>query len=302
MQRYRPWFVLGILLVTFTLIGRFFLTHPEYLRQLSDIRPVVVAEIVGLYCLAICALVWVYDATLKLCGHTLRPTENALLTAYSTIANFFGPLQSGPGVRAVYLKARHNVRLRDYTLASLIYYGLFATYSALFLLVAKRPWWQTVLVLVCVGTFSGLVIRFFLTRDKKRAGSGSRFAFRPSALMSLMAATFVQVSLIAIIYFVELHTINPAIHFGQAVSYSGASNFALFVSLTPGAIGFREAFLIFSQQIHGISTATILGANIIDRSVYLVFLMLLLVLALAVNAKGKLRLKQIEREASQTKQ
>jgi len=76
-------------------------------------------------------LVAITGVTLAICGKRMGLKENFMLTSYSSIANFFGPLQSGPGVRAVYLKAKHQVRLRDYTLASLLSLGLFAFFSAL---------------------------------------------------------------------------------------------------------------------------------------------------------------------------
>ena len=75
------------------------------------------------------------------------------------------------------------------------------------------------------------------------------------------------------------------------MTYSGAANFALFVSLTPGAIGFRETFLIFTEHLDRINTATVLSANVIDRSVYIVFLAILFLLAIGINLKKRLRVK-----------
>jgi hypothetical protein len=69
----------------------------------------------------------------------------------------------------------------------------------------------------------------------------------------------------------------------QAVVYGGAANFSLFVALTPGAIGFREAFLEFSRQLHHIPTSGILAASVIDRSVYVAFLGLLFLMTVGLH-------------------
>lgn len=294
-KKYRP--ILGVLIlaVTFGLGVHFFVSHPEYIKQLARVSPGVVVAVIALNIPAMGALAWAYDAMLGLCGKRIPQRENILLTAYSSIANFFGPLESGPALRTVYLKARHGVRVRDYTLATLLYLALFAGFSALFLLIGVRPWWQTLLALVAVAGISGSVIRWFLRREKRRgniAGS-SRFRLRPLPLASLIVAVFLQLSSIAAYFFVELHAVDPTITVGQAVSYTGAANFSLFVSLTPDAIGIREAFLIFSQQLHHVSTAAIVNANIIDRGAYFIFLIIIFAVVLALHARDRLRIREV---------
>jgi uncharacterized membrane protein YbhN (UPF0104 family) len=283
-QQIKRLVVIAILLITIYVFVHFFITHPGYITSLRDV--------IALNFVMIALLGVLYDAILRICGKKLRLKENILLTSYSSIVNFFGPLQSGPGVRAAYLKTRHQLRLRDYTLATLIYYGLFAFFSALFLAVGSRPWWQTILALLVVGGFSYLVIRVFMKRDKRK-GLPSQFALRPKVLAVLISVTFLQVVLTAVTYFVELRAVDSTVHFSQAITYAGAANFSLFVSLTPDAIGFRESFLVLAQHLHHISTAHILSANIIDRGSYLLFLGILFIIVLSVHAKDQLQIRQL---------
>jgi uncharacterized membrane protein YbhN (UPF0104 family) len=287
--------IVVILVLTIAVFVHFFVQHPEYIRQLGQTNPWWIVAVVALNIPMIILLVFIYDACLGLCGKRIAWKENFLLTSYSSIVNFFGPLQSGPGVRAAYLKTRHQVRLRDYTLATLVYYGLFAFFSALFLLVGTRPWWQTALALLVVAGVSYFLVRTFIQRDKQP--TDSQFHLRGNILARLTVLTFLQVLLTAITYFVELRAVNPHIGWGQAVSYAGAANFALFVSLTPDAIGFREAFLLFSQHLHHVSTANILSANIIDRGSYVIFLLLLFLVVLATHAKDRLHLGGLRRQS-----
>jgi uncharacterized membrane protein YbhN (UPF0104 family) len=281
-----------ILLATLAAFVLFFTHHPEYWQELKQISPWWIIAVVILNIPMVGLLVLIYDCCMRLCGKHLAWKENFLLTSYSSIINFFGPLQSGPGVRAAYLKTRHQVRLRDYGLATVLYYGMFAFFSALFLLVGTRPWWQTLLAMSVVAVGSWSVFRYFAKRDKKPADS--QFHMHANIVFRLAILTFLQVLLTAITYYVELRAVNPGIGWGQAMSYAGAANFALFVSLTPDAIGFREAFLVLSQGLNHVSTANIFSANVIDRTAYVLFLALLFLVVLATHAKDQLKIRGLK--------
>lgn len=282
-----------VLAATIALFVWYFTTHPEYWQQLREVSPWTIVWVILLNAVMVGILMLIGDVSIRMCGKRLKWRENFLLTSYSSIANFFGPLQSGPGVRAAYLKTKHQVRLRDYTLATLIALGLFAFWSALFLLIGTRPWWQTVGALLAVGGISYYVIRLFLKRDK--APSESQFRLSGELLAKLILLTFLQVCVTVGWYYVELKAVNPEIHFSQAMSYAGAANFSLFVSFTPDGVGIRELFLQFSQNIHGVSTPDILMANVIDRAAYMIFLGLLFLVVLAMHGREYLNVRKLKK-------
>lgn len=294
-QKLRPILAVIILILTIVLFARYFMDHPQYWQELGHISRWTILWVILLNVVMLGVLVLLCDITIKICGKRLRFKEMFYLTSYSSIVNFFGPLQSGPGVRAVYLKARHKIRLRDYTLASLLALGMFACFSALFLLIGTRPWWQTLLALLLVAGFSWFVIRLFMKRDKKP--EESHFALSGNLIAALLILTFLQVVITVAWYYVELRAVDPHIHLSQAMSYAGAANFALFVSITPDAVGIREAFLVFSQHIHHVPTGDIVSANVIDRAAYVIFLVLLFAVVLALHAKDKLSIKGLKRVA-----
>ena len=281
-----------IICITVVLFSIFFVHHPAYVTALSHTKITTLLLIFGLYIILTICIVGVYQCILLICNKPISWHENGLLTIYTLLVNFFGPLQSGPGFRAIYLKNKHRVRIRDYAGATLVYYVFYIIFSLLFLLITNRPWWQTILALILVG----LVCTWGLRRRDQKHPSGdsaqqSHFRLTAKACTLLALATFIQVVIIAIIYFVELRSIHPSINVGQAMTYTGAANFALFVSLTPGAIGFRETFLIFAEHLDHINTATVLSANVIDRSVYIVFLAIIFLIAVGINIKKRLHVK-----------
>lgn len=281
-----------ILMVTVILFFRFFEKHPAYWNQLRHISTWTILWVILLNILMLAVLAGIVNSSVKLCGRRIGARDNFLLTSYSSLINFFGPLQSGPGVRGVYLKTKYGVRLRDYTLATLLYLGLFAAFNAFIMLIGTRPWWQTLVALCLVAGFSNFVYQHIKKRNN--VDNALNFALRPGPLLELSILTFLQVLITVAWYFIELRAVNSNISLHQAMSYSGAANFALFVSITPDAIGIREAFLTFTQQLHHISLGNIISANLIDRAAYVLFLAMLFIVLLLTHAKTRLSINETD--------
>lgn len=289
--RIRPVIAVAVLLLTIGAFIHYFATHPQQLDQLRHLSPALLATLLGLYGLTIVSLVLILAASLAVVNVRMKWADNFLITSYSSIVNFFGPLQSGPGVRMVYLKRKYNVGVKQFLFGTFLYYGFYALFSGFLVSFRVFPWWLTILALAAIAGFSLLVIR----RIRRQAALAS-FSIRAVGYLAL--ATMFQVALITVLYFVELHSINSHITFAQAATYTGAANFALFVSLTPGAIGFRESFLLFSQRLHGIDTSQILSASLIDRATNVAFLGLLFLITLAFHAKQRLTQKTVAAETT----
>jgi uncharacterized membrane protein YbhN (UPF0104 family) len=269
-----------ILVVTVSVFVDYFLTHKSVRQQLSHTSPSVLAVILLLYLGTVGALILINAATLRLCRVHLKTQENLLLTAYTAVINFFGPLQSGPAFRAIYLKRKHRLNLKHYAVATFMYYFFFAGFSGIFLLSGVLKWWLVPLTLLGIGIMLALTRSPFLARRLAQVDLAGWYY--------LAGATLLQVSLVAAIYYTELHSLSAHITLSQAIIYTGAANFALFVSLTPGAIGFRESFLVFSERLHHISGSLIVAANIIDRAMYLVLLLILALFLVITHARSRL--------------
>jgi uncharacterized membrane protein YbhN (UPF0104 family) len=273
------------ILILFGTIAAFiyyFVKHPAVRTQLAHTSPLVLGSLLLLYFGIVIATGLILMATLVLCNVKLSARESLLLTMYSAIVNFFGPLQSGPAFRAIYLKKKHGLKLKDYTLATFVYYALYALFSGLFLLSGLLGWW-----LLLVGI--ALAIGAYVIHRSQLPLALRIKQLNLRGLGFLAGATLLQVVIVAIIYYIELRTVSPGVHLDQAIIYTGAANFALFVSLTPGAIGFRESFLLFSRRLHHISSTAIVSANIIDRSMYIILLLILALFIFGTHAQQKLR-------------
>lgn len=286
-QKLRALAAIVIVLATLGAFVYYAKTHPAILDKLQATHPLLMLLLVGCYIIWFLALVIILRISLRLYATSISRQENILLNAYSTLINFFGPGQSGPAFRGLYLKKRHGLPIKKYIFATLLYYGFYAIISSFFLFAGSQAWWKTVLLMAVTAGGSLLVIR----RYAKRSKLSNQPAINLTNLSWLFAVTAIQLIAQAVIFYIELNSVS-SVSIGQALTYTGAANFALFVSLTPGAIGFREAFLVFSQGLHHINSTVIVAANILDRAMYLIFLGLLFILVISLHAKDKLRIKQ----------
>lgn len=289
--------VLGLAVVMATIAAFIWYVskHPEILDQLAQTSIATITLIILFYTGILGVLVLVLYCSLQFYQKHMSWQENFLLNAYSSLINFFGPGQSGPGFRAAYLKLKHDVKIKQYIFVTLLYYAFYAFFSGVLLAAAAFEWWLTAGILLAIILVCFVVVKYYLRRNKNLLSQPARALIKPFAIIG--AVTLLQVFLLWGIYFIELRSLDSSISLGQAATYTGAANFALFVALTPGAIGFREAFLVFSQNLHHIPNDIIVAANILDRAVYILFLGLLFIIVLALHANKTLQVKKVKQEA-----
>ncbi|HKU18163.1 MAG TPA: lysylphosphatidylglycerol synthase domain-containing protein [Candidatus Saccharimonadales bacterium] len=273
-----------IVLATIGAFAYYIHAHPQTVQSLEHIGFGTLAALLGLYLLFFAALAAMTRASLLLYRKSISLQENLLFNAYSSLVNFFGPGQSGPVFRGAYLKKRHRLSVRHYMFATLLYYAFFAVISAMLVCIGTRPWWQTLFLMLVAAALSIAVVLWYAKRA--RVGKGTDIDW-PSVGW-IFAATVAQLSLQAIIFGIELHSVGAHASAGQVMAYTGVANFALFVSLTPGAIGIRESFLLLSERLHHISHQSVIAASVLDRGVYLLLLGVLAVFAIALHAKRQL--------------
>lgn len=271
-RRYRR--PLGIVIVVASLLFLvwYVTTHPSVITALVHTNPIILLGLLVFYVLNVTAVFFINFFTVRICRKKLGIKEGALLTIYSTVINFFGPLQSGPGVRAVYLKTRIGLRIRDYTLATLFYYFSYAAINVSLLFITS--WW-ILTVVGFVASIAGIVIGTKLLHFGDKAWD----------ILAIYITALLQTVVITVIYYMELHAVGTAVSVGQALVYTASANLSLFVSLTPGGIGIRESFILFASSLHHIPLSAIISAGVLDRAFYVVFLVGLFIVGSVLHVK-----------------
>jgi len=270
-----------IVIATLSLFAYYTYTKPELLHGLRNVSLGISILLLALYSGILLINTFILHWSVELCSRAIPRFESLLLTSYSSLVNFFGPLQSGPGFRLLYLKKRHDVSAKSYSISTLLYYGVFGVTSLLLIGYGLNPGLATAgLVIVILGALGGA---WYVNKRYKQ------FIKHPMQVGKIIVMTILQVLVTVVIYYLELRLVNNHVALSQAIIYTGAANLALFVSLTPGALGIRESFLFFSQQLHHIDNHTIIAASVIDRSIYFVFLGLLFVFSASFHVGDRLK-------------
>ncbi len=283
----------AIVLTTIAAFIWYVANNPAVLDQLKQTSFVTIGIVLILYSGAISLVLGlILHGYMLFYGKYMPWRENFLVNSYSSLLNFFGPGQSGPAFRGAYLKVKHSLKIKQYVFITLVYYAFYAFFSGILLAWAAFAWWQTLTLLAGIAWVCAVAIKIYLRRNNHLLGQLSRNHIKPFILIG--CATLLQVLFFWAIYFVELRSFDSSITLGQAATYTGAANFALFVALTPGAIGFREAFLVFSQNLHHIPNDIIVAANVLDRAVYILFLGILFLVVLALHARKTLQVKTVQ--------
>ena len=273
-KKHQKQVAVAVIILSLTLLAIYAASHPSVIQNVVQTDPRILALLLVLYLAVIGTQFVIMYATIKLCKKTLPIKNGVLLSIYSAVANFFGPLQSGPGVRAIYLKQKIGLRIRDYTLATLFYYFAFAAINGSLLFVNTLPF------LTVFGFLVSILLIIIGTRLLK-------FENLAKFVLVIFLVTIAQILFMTIIYFVELHAINSPTNytFLQALVYSASANLSLFVSITPGAIGIREAFIVFAQSLHHIPLSSVISAGILDRAFYILFLIMLFIVSSGMHLK-----------------
>lgn len=272
--RHKQGLSITIIILSLIFLVSYALFNPSIIEGVLRTDPRVLGLLLLLYILITGTQLAIIYVTIKLCGKELPLKKSLFLTIYSALANFFGPLQSGPGVRAVYLKRTIGLRVREYTFATLFYYFAYGSINASLLFINSWP------ILTVLGIILSIVLIIVGTK-KFHFGNRGKYVF----IIYLVAIA--QVLITTTVYFTELHATSPAAHYSylQALVFSASGGLSMFVSLTPGGIGIREAFIVFTQSLHHIPLSSVIAAGILDRAFYILFLVLLFIISSSFHIK-----------------
>lgn len=274
-SRYRR-YVGPVLIVLVALLFWWYVdNHPGMLEPLGQVPLVVLPIILLLYAAVLITNSVVTARTIAMNKKTYPFSGSLQLTTYSTLVNFFGPLQSGPGFRAVYLKKKLGLSIKGYTAATTLYYGAFTVINIVLLLGVKYP-------LLALALIFPLAIAGYLVFRRQNIS----VLIINGLIIGLVTA--LQVAVMVAIYYIELHAVGHNASLGNTLAYTASANLALFVSLTPGAIGIRESFLYLAQSLHQVPSETIIAASLLDRAVYIIFLALVFTASSGLHIKQKL--------------
>jgi uncharacterized membrane protein YbhN (UPF0104 family) len=238
-------------------------------------------------------------------------SESIYVALITALGNFFAPAGSGFGIRAVYLKKKHNLAYNDFIstlsgnyviflfvnslLAILALYFLRQSYSTsyLTLLVAFIGLFIFSLVLMVIKlpmfntdkSIKNKYLKWFIINLLHVINGWSKIVSNKKLMMRLTGVIFFNFIITLIIAKLEFMSIHVQIGLPELILYNVLGGLSLFINITPANLGVKEAIYIFSSKVLGLSVSQIVLVGIIDRGVlFFVFAILWLVF---IKLRGK---------------
>lgn len=257
--------------------------HWGELRQLSSLPPGAFLGIVALYLVGRALSAEAMRLGLSSLGFPIARSICFMLTLLQSYTNLIIP-RSGLAPPAVYLRAQYSVPYASY-LAFAVLMILLAT-GLMGALGFWAGWWVTGLNQVpraeMLWAFAGIVgvavfavaapVRLFgvLPAWPRRHllaahTAWSSLAGRPWVLIRLVGLQAAGILSRAVRMKVALEIAGVEIPFSQVMVVSICTDLSMLVSLTPAALGFREAGLLFGAAIIGIEPGAAMLAAVVDR-------------------------------------
>jgi uncharacterized membrane protein YbhN (UPF0104 family) len=216
--------------------------------------------------------------------------EGIYVGILSAVGNFFGPLLGGASIRAVYLRRVHNLPYTKFTSTLMVYYViLFAINFALALIgllaLGEAP---PLLIAVFGGglllLFASVSVRLpqrIRSDNPRRSGLTARIVrylidieegwrrmlAMPQLLVKLVGLAAISIAGQLLIAVVSFSSIGADIAWSALAVYVAIVTISLLVSVTPGALGVREAMLLLVSETLRVTDNEIIQVAVIDRGV-----------------------------------
>ncbi|MDD5638485.1 MAG: lysylphosphatidylglycerol synthase transmembrane domain-containing protein [Candidatus Pacebacteria bacterium] len=223
----------------------------------------------------------------------LKPKEWFGLSVITSMGNYLTPFRGGAMAKAIYLKKVYQFPY-SYFLSTLagIYVIMFLVYSfvgliAMFFLYHSLEIFNVLIFVVFLVVFLSLLgIVIFSPKIKE-----SKYSFinkfikvfnglhliksNKRSIRSIGLISLIMVGIMVLRIFLEFKVFGLEISFLSALFLSIVSILGSFISITPGALGIREAMVVFTATVMNIPASQVLAVSILDRVIILAVIFIL---------------------------
>lgn len=215
----------------------------------------------------------------------LSVTECFLLTVATTTTNYFTFFRGGAGIRAFYLKKKHNFQYTDFLSSILAYYlvqffvnGILGIFGFILLICDGLPFDFPLCVFFLIAVissafllFSNIHFRRFesspLKEITKIINRGSIINRNKRVCYFILINSFLYGLLVSVQTKIAFSTYGVQLTWGASIFYSAGQIPISLLTLTPAALGIQEAFTIYLGNSLMYSTSEAIQAQIIIRFV-----------------------------------
>ncbi len=281
---------ISVLVITFALFVYYIYNHASDFRQISLINPLWLTPLIVLFLASYYFTGLQTKVLLKPLGVRLKNIEVYMLSIVTGFYNIITPAHGGMGVRAVYLKKKHNFTYINFlsSLAGMYVITFFiASLSGLISFIyIYRVYniFNWIILAVLLGLFIplGLIIlvspKFketksnFINRFIKVANGWNLIRKNKKVVYFCLLVTILNLIIGSVGAIISYHIFGINLSFMQALFLTSIGSISLLVSITPGNLGVGEAVVVFSALILGITPTQSLSVAILSRIIQMISL------------------------------
>jgi uncharacterized protein (TIRG00374 family) len=281
--------------LTAIVIGLFVYYFFNNIDSFRDLQKVALWPLIGIFAFKMLGILnagQYLKANLLIFNKNISLRESFYVSLLSAIGNYFGPYLGGAGIRAVYLKKKFQlsyadfistvsgiylINFRIYSVAgvialvlihiftgeySLLFYLIFGVWAAIALFLSK-------LKIPGLGkrklNWRGKITSFVLGKAKQIVNGWRQLRNNEEIYWKLHRISFINFLISFCVISLQFIAIGVEVSVPATVLYVAITNLSLYLSITPGAIGIREALFIFCGALLGLTTPQILQLAIVSR-------------------------------------
>ncbi len=292
-----------ITVLILAIFAHYIFNHPNVLAPLSTIPLWMIVIIAAMKVCALLVRALFFRVLLQPFNKNLKIQDGFFASFITTFGNFFLPMQSGAGLRALYFKRLFSFPYTKFlsTLSGIFILTFFVNsiLGITSLLVLYRPNEPTIDILLGFFVFLLLTTVFLGTIRIKTAQSISHYISRltivkpvmthienilqgwatitenPLRLVQLSILILVDITFLFVGTFLELNAINVHIGLLSLILYLTVTSITILINITPGAIGIKEGLLIIFSSVIGLTNDQVLQVAVIDRGILFLTLLVL---------------------------
>jgi len=223
----------------------------------------------------------------------LKPKEWFGLSVITSMGNYLTPFRGGALAKAIYLKKVYQFPY-SYFLSTLagIYVIMFLVYSfvgliAMFFLYHFLEIFNVLIFVVFLVVFLSLlgIVIFspkikeskysFINKFIKVLNGWHLIKSNKRSIRFIGLISLIMVGVMVLRIFLEFKVFGLEISFLSALFLSIVSILGSFISITPGALGIREAMVVFTATVINIPASQVLAVSILDRVIILAVIFIL---------------------------
>jgi len=301
-------------IVVLIFFGIYLYQNQHILTVLTEIQPIYIALIMGLF-LAVFLLEGIFiKVTLDVFDKHIDLKEAYYLSIVSRIGNYLLPMRAGAIFRATYLKNKYKFEYSKFLSTLYAYYILLFLINsilALFSLFLKYIYTGNIYLLVTIFfvflfiTTLGVIlfrktintdnldthkyVKKVLTVLNKFMNSWDMIVRKKRLFLSLIFITTGNILLNGIINTVEFYGLGIKATLLDILLYTCLSGVSLLISITPGSLGLREAVFLMTSESIGITGEQVMQLAFLDRGIMFFLLLGLLILISLFVKRFKLK-------------